>query len=52
MQLFVRRVYEGKAGNSVRLVADNPDQVMFPPYERQWEDIEAVFRITACIIKH
>lgn len=51
LQLVVRRVYAGKSDNNIILVADNPDQATFPPFEREWDQILAIFSITACIIK-
>ncbi|MBO9200999.1 MULTISPECIES: LexA family transcriptional regulator [Niastella] len=47
----VRRVYEGQTENSLRLVSDNPNQDKFPPIQRQWDHIEAIFRVIAGIWK-
>lgn len=48
---LVRRVYQGQAENWLLLVADNPNQAMFPPIQRQQSDIEAIFKVVAGIQK-
>jgi phage repressor protein C with HTH and peptisase S24 domain len=50
-QGYVRRVYPGETENSLCLVSDNPNQDKFPPVQRQWEHIEAIFRVMAAIWK-
>jgi phage repressor protein C with HTH and peptisase S24 domain len=50
-QGIVRRVYEGEREKSIQLVADNPNQAKFPPVQLQWEQVEAVFKIMAVILK-
>jgi phage repressor protein C with HTH and peptisase S24 domain len=50
-QGYVRRVYPGETESSLCLVADNPNQDKFPPIQRQWEHIEAIFRVIAAIWK-
>jgi len=47
----VRRIYEGQTESSLRLVSDHPNQDKFPPVQRQWDHIEAIFRIIAGIWK-
>lgn len=47
----VRRIYQGETESSLCLVADNPNQDKFPPIQRQWDHIEAIFRVTAGILK-
>lgn len=51
-QGIIRRVYKGETENSLLLVSDNPDQHLFPPIQRIWEQIEAVFKITAGILRY
>jgi phage repressor protein C with HTH and peptisase S24 domain len=46
-QMSVRRVYLYER-NYLRLVCDNTN---FPPVDRNWEQITAIFRITSTIIK-
>jgi transcriptional regulator with XRE-family HTH domain len=48
----VRRVYRGQTGNNIQLIADNPNQLKFPPLERTWDEIAAIFKIIASINKH
>jgi transcriptional regulator with XRE-family HTH domain len=48
----VRRVYQGQTENHIQLVADHPDQRKFPPLERTWNEIAAIFKIIASINKH
>lgn len=48
----VRRIYQGETESSVRLVSDNPNQDKFPPVQRQWDHIEAIFRVVAGILKY
>lgn len=50
-QGYVRRIYPGETDNSVCLLSDNPNQDKFPPVQRQWEHIEAIFRVMAAIWK-
>ncbi|WP_205514317.1 S24 family peptidase [Longitalea arenae] len=49
---IVRRVYEAGNQNSLRLVADNPDQLRYPPIEISMDQIEAIFKVNAAIIKY
>jgi phage repressor protein C with HTH and peptisase S24 domain len=51
-QGIVRRVYKGETESSLLLVSDNPDQHLFPPIHRTWEQIEAVFKIIAGILRY
>ncbi|OQP44248.1 hypothetical protein A4H97_33385 [Niastella yeongjuensis] len=51
-QGIIRRVYQGEKDNSIRLVSDNPDQSKFPPMERNLDQIEAIFKVGAAIIKY
>jgi phage repressor protein C with HTH and peptisase S24 domain len=51
-QGIVRRVYQGETGDSLRLVSDNPNQEKFPPIQREWVQIEAIFRVIAGILKY
>lgn len=46
---IVRRIYPGEEGNDIKLVSDNPDQ--YPPFQRSWDQITAVFRIVATILQ-
>jgi phage repressor protein C with HTH and peptisase S24 domain len=48
----VRRVYQGETEGSLRLESDNPNQDKFPPIQRQWDHIEAIFRVIAGILKY
>lgn len=50
-QGIVRRVYKSENENSIKLVSDHADQIMFPPFNRSWDEIAAIFQIIACIIK-
>jgi len=50
-QGYVRRIYPGETENSLCLMSDNPNQDKFPPIQRQWEHIEAIFRVMAAIWK-
>ena len=50
-QGYVRRVYPGETENSLCLLSDNPNQDKFPPIQREWEHIEAIFRVMAAIWK-
>jgi phage repressor protein C with HTH and peptisase S24 domain len=49
---IVRRIYQGETENSIQLVSDNPNQDKYPPIQRQWEHIEAIFRVTAGILRY
>lgn len=51
-QGIVRRVYQGETADSLLLVSDNPNQDLFPPIHRQWEQIEAIFKIIAGILRY
>ncbi|MBO9203229.1 MULTISPECIES: LexA family transcriptional regulator [Niastella] len=50
-QGIVRRVYQGEKENCIRLVADNPDQFKHPPVEKSLEQIAAIFKVSAALIK-
>jgi hypothetical protein len=50
-QGIVRWVYQGEKDNSIRLVADNPDQLRYPPIERSLDQIKAILKVGAAIIK-
>ena len=50
-QGIVRRLYQGETTDSLLLVSDHPNQKLFPPIIRQWEQIKAVFNIVASFIK-
>ncbi|WP_205513024.1 LexA family transcriptional regulator [Longitalea arenae] len=49
---IVRRVYKADDENSLCLVADNPDQLKYPPIEISLDQIEAIFKVRAAIIKY
>ena len=51
-QGVIRRIYPCEIGNSIQLLSENEDQQKFPPIIRQWEQIEAVFKVKARILKH
>jgi transcriptional regulator with XRE-family HTH domain len=51
-QGIIRRVYQGDTTNSLLLVSDSPNQELFPPIHREWDQIEAVFKITAGILRY
>jgi phage repressor protein C with HTH and peptisase S24 domain len=51
-QGIVRRVYQGDKENSLRLVSENPDQLKYPPIERTMDQVTAIFRVCASIIKY
>lgn len=46
---MARRVYPCEGG--IRLVADHPDQTLYPPMERRWEQILAVLEIVGTVNK-
>jgi phage repressor protein C with HTH and peptisase S24 domain len=48
----VKRIYQGRAKDTIILVSDNPDQVRFPPIERSMDQINAIFKVVASITKH
>ena len=48
----VRRVYASTIENSIKLSADNPDQQKYPPINRSWNHIAAIYKVRAEIIKH
>jgi hypothetical protein len=48
---LVRRVYQGETSDKLLLVADHPDQELFPPAIRNWDQIEAIYNIKLTIIK-
>ncbi|MBO9200228.1 MULTISPECIES: helix-turn-helix transcriptional regulator [Niastella] len=50
-QGIVRRVYPGERGNSILLVADNPDQLKHPPIEKSLDQVAAIFKVGAALIK-
>jgi hypothetical protein len=47
----VKRIYPGETANSIKLVSDNPNQAKFPPIIRQWNQITAIFKVQAGILK-
>jgi transcriptional regulator with XRE-family HTH domain len=49
---IVRRVYQTSGQNSLRLVADNADQLKYPPIEISRDQIESIFKVSAAIIKY
>src|ERR1044072_7231954 len=51
-QGIVRRVYQGDNMSTLLLVADHPNQELFPPIHREWDQIEAVFKIIAGILRY
>jgi hypothetical protein len=48
---IVRRVYQGDTSDKLLLLADNPDQELFPPAIRSWDQIEAIYNIKLMVIK-
>ena len=50
-QGIVRKVYMKEKEKWIRLVSDNPDQLKYPPMERSMDQIEAIFKVSAAIIK-
>jgi phage repressor protein C with HTH and peptisase S24 domain len=50
LQGIVRRIYPATE-ETIRLIADHTDQSKYPPITRQWNDIEAVFKVKAAILK-
>jgi len=48
----IRRVYAGEFQNSIKLLCDNPDQEKYPPINRYWDHIEAIYKVKAEILKH
>ena len=50
-QGIVRRVYKSDTQNRIKLVSDYPDQSLFPPFYRSWNEIVAIFKVNACITK-
>ncbi|THU40807.1 LexA family transcriptional regulator [Niastella caeni] len=51
-QGFIRRIYQGDLPNTIKLVSDSLNQEKYPPIHRQWEQIEAIFRVTAGILRY
>lgn len=47
----VKRIYPGETANSIKLISDNPNQAKFPPIIRQWNQIVAIFKVQAGILK-
>lgn len=50
-QGIVRRIYQCEKENCIWLVSDNPDQEEYPPIMRSLDQIEAIFKVGAAIIK-
>ena len=48
----VRRVYASEIQNCIKLVADHPDQDKYPPVAMNWNQIKAIFKVRAEIVKH
>jgi len=48
----VRRVYESKIQNCIKLVSDHPDQDKYPPMAISWNLIKAIYTVRAGIVKH
>ncbi|MBO9204194.1 MULTISPECIES: LexA family transcriptional regulator [Niastella] len=51
LQGIVRRVYLDNANNGIQLIADNDDQVKYPPIQLKWTQVKSIFKIAACLIK-
>ena len=49
LQGIIRRIYPGKDADTILLVSEN---AQFPPLTRHWDQIEAIFIVTAGILKH
>ena len=48
---IVRRIYAGENENSIKLLSDNPDQITFAPIIREWDAIDAIYKVKAVIYK-
>ena len=48
----IRRVYASEIQNCIKLLSDNPDQEKYPPIDRHWNHIEAIYKVKAEILKH
>lgn len=48
----VSRVYQGEAENSILLVSDNPDKEKYPTFQRNLDQIEAILKVKAGILKY
>jgi transcriptional regulator with XRE-family HTH domain len=51
-QGMLKRIYPGPDEHSVELISDHEDQKKYPPIIRTWEQIEAIFKVKACILKY
>lgn len=51
-QGLVRRVYASEIQNCIKLVSDHPDQDKFPPMAISWNEITAIYKVRAGIVKH
>jgi len=51
-QGVVRRIYQGDLPNTVRMVSDSSFQEKYPPIQLQWEQIKAILRVTASVLRH
>jgi hypothetical protein len=51
-QGLVRRVYASEIQNCITLVSDHPDQGKYPAISISWNQIKAIFKVRAEIVKH
>jgi len=51
-QGLVRRVYASDIQNCIQLVSDHPDQNKYPAFSISWNQIKAIFKVKAEIVKH
>lgn len=48
---LVRRVYASDKPNYIKLVSDHPDQFIYPPIEIYRNQIKAIYKVRAAIVK-
>jgi phage repressor protein C with HTH and peptisase S24 domain len=46
-QSSIKRIYPGESSEKIQLVSDNPDRTKYPPYEREWSQIETICKVKA-----
>jgi hypothetical protein len=51
-QSLVRRVYASEIQNCIKLVSDHPDQGTYPPIFISWNQVKAIYKVKAEIVKH
>ncbi len=51
-QGLVRRVYASEIQNCIKLVSDHSDQGKYPAISISWNQINAIYKVRAEIVKH